>query len=180
MKKINLKKALASVAALSAVACMAAVPASAATNEFAASSKPSVAIEQVTLTLDEVKANNYQVPVLVKVQNNPGVNALEFGVKADVTYTVVNDSDQVMDTLSALNGANADLAKGLQAEMTIKASTVEPGLTWMTWAASDVKANKERFAVVLVTVPEDVIVENVHLGDSLMTLAYCMHHEDEA
>lgn len=25
----------------------------------------------------------------------------------------------------------------------------------------------------------DVIVENVHLGDSLMTLAYCMHHRDE-
>lgn len=24
-----------------------------------------------------------------------------------------------------------------------------------------------------------VIVENVHLGDSLMTLAYCMHHRDE-
>lgn len=24
----------------------------------------------------------------------------------------------------------------------------------------------------------NVIVENVHLGDSLMTLAYCMHHED--
>ena len=58
MKKINLKKALASVAALSAVACMAAVPASAATNEFAASSKPSVAIEQVTLTLDEVSIIN--------------------------------------------------------------------------------------------------------------------------
>jgi redox-sensing transcriptional repressor len=25
----------------------------------------------------------------------------------------------------------------------------------------------------------NVIVENVHLGDSLMTLAYCMHHEDD-
>ena len=25
----------------------------------------------------------------------------------------------------------------------------------------------------------NIIVENVHLGDSLMTLAYCMHHEDE-
>ncbi|MBP0972604.1 MAG: redox-sensing transcriptional repressor Rex [Oscillospiraceae bacterium] len=25
----------------------------------------------------------------------------------------------------------------------------------------------------------DIIVENVHLGDSLMTLAYCMHHRDE-
>ncbi len=24
-----------------------------------------------------------------------------------------------------------------------------------------------------------IIVENVHLGDSLMTLAYCMHHRDE-
>ncbi len=25
----------------------------------------------------------------------------------------------------------------------------------------------------------DIIVENVHLGDSLMTLAYCMHHHDD-
>jgi redox-sensing transcriptional repressor len=25
----------------------------------------------------------------------------------------------------------------------------------------------------------DVIVENVHLGDSLMTLAYCMHQKTE-
>ncbi len=25
----------------------------------------------------------------------------------------------------------------------------------------------------------DIIVENVHLGDSLMTLAYCMHHREE-
>jgi hypothetical protein len=24
-----------------------------------------------------------------------------------------------------------------------------------------------------------VIVENVHLGDSLMTLAYCMHHSTD-
>lgn len=26
----------------------------------------------------------------------------------------------------------------------------------------------------------EVIVENVHLGDSLMTLSYCMHHRDDA
>jgi len=57
MKKINVKKALASVAALSVVACMAAIPASAAEHTFATSSKQAaVVIEDVTVTLDELDA----------------------------------------------------------------------------------------------------------------------------
>ena len=154
MKKIDFKKALASVAALSVVATMAALPASAAEHAFGTTEKQgAVAIEQITVTLDELSADGYQVPVLVKVSPNPGVNALEFGVSSTMEYSVVTDTDTVMDVLSAKATANPDLAKGLQAEVTYKASPVEAGLTWVTWAATSTSTTKERFAVLLCTVP---------------------------
>ena len=156
MKKINVKKALASVAALSVVACMAAVPASAAEHTFATSAKKgAVTIEQVTVTLDELADANYQVPVLVKVNPNPGVNAVEFGVKCAQTYEAVTSSSKVMKTYSKLATANEDLAYGLDAEMTVDKSDVIDGLTWCTWASSAIDADKENFLVVLVTVPSD-------------------------
>ena len=148
MKKINLKKALASVAALSAVACMAAVPASAAEINFPTTAKTAgVSIEQVTVTMDELKAANNVVPVLVKVTPNPGVNALEFGVTIDpaqATYETVVAGKTAKTYADLATGKDASgnsvVDDGLDVKMTVKASDVEPGLTWCTYAASDVRS----------------------------------------
>lgn len=162
MKKINFKKALASVAALSVVACMAAVPASAATSGFGTTSnEAAVTIEQVTVSLEELSAANYQVPVWVRVSPNPGVNALEFGVTCELPYETIT-SARSASTYASLPTAGdqslvanaADRWSTLDAEMTVKASTVEPGLTWMTFAKDTNDKEKLNFAMLLVTVPE--------------------------
>jgi len=155
MKKINVKKALASVAALSVVACMAAVPASAAEHTFATSAKKgAVTIEQITVSVDELADANYKVPVLVKVKPNPGVNAVEFGVKCALEYETVN-AGKTAKTYADLATAGADVADGLDVKMTCDKSDVIEGLTWCAWADSEIDDTMENFLLLLVTVPSD-------------------------
>ena len=163
MKKINVKKLAASLAALSAVACMAAIPASAVETpaEYGTSTKScAVAIGQATVTLDELKASNYQVPVMIKVAPNPKINILEFGISSPLSYTLLTPDDFDEDS-------NPDRAKqlkemktapeGLALTIKMTANTVKNGsdnVTWLTWA-SDTGVKTQKFAVVLVDVPKD-------------------------
>ena len=96
MKKISFKKVMASVAALSVVSCMAAIP-------TAAAGEVSAKIDQVTVKLNADKsvasaktadgtdvttyvkktADGYQVPLYVSLVDNPGLSAIEYGIKVD-------------------------------------------------------------------------------------------------
>ena len=113
-----------------------------------------ITIEQVTVSPDELAAANYQVPVMVKVNPNPGVNALEFGVKCNLDYEVITKNKEVKKYAS-LPTAGDSISDGLDAAMTVKSSTAEPGLTWMTYAAADTDETLENFVMLLVKVPED-------------------------
>ena len=115
---------------------------------------PAIEIEQVTVTLDQLKAANYQVPVMIKIMHNPGVNALEFGVRCDLEYTTITESEEVR-AYADLPTASDSVADGLDFWMTPKVSTVEPGLTWMWGADRDSVESRENIAMLLVTVPED-------------------------
>ena len=172
MKKINLKKALASVAALSVVACMAAIPASAnsantsaTVSSFGTTTKGAgVAFEQVTVTLDDLAEASYQVPVLVRVAPNPGVTAMEFGARIDtktkngvdgVTYTVVNAA-KAAKTYVKLATAGQQEYTDLDATITFKTSSTEAALTWFTYANAESVPENENYALIVVTVPKDV------------------------
>ncbi len=47
----------------------------------------SIAVERIVVTMDALKAANYQVPVLVKANMPNGVDSIEYGISADVECT---------------------------------------------------------------------------------------------
>jgi hypothetical protein len=140
MKKMSFKQIMAAVAAMSLAACAAAIPASAAANGV------TVAIDQKEVTVDELKDMNYQVPIFVRLADNAGVNAVEFGVTVDdrCTFSVVSDP------FEAMSQAGEMVAWGMTYE-------TNGQLTWQTWAAAkaDTKANNIGVILYMVTVPQD-------------------------
>lgn len=158
MKKINVKKLVASMAALSAVACMAAIPASAADHNYATSSKKAaIVVDQVKVTTDELKAANNQVPVIVKMNPNPSVNTLEFGISCKFDYKVLSPDDIDADEpTSAINLPTAPADKKIKFLGEMQYNTEKNGennFSWLTWANTKGKTN-EGVVVLLVTVPE--------------------------
>lgn len=151
----SFKKVFALTAAVSMLAGFNILSVSASEHSFdTVDTTAGIAIEQITVSLDELAAANYQVPVMVKVNPNPGVNALEFGVKCDLDYTTITKSKELKN-YKDLATAGDSIADGLDATMTVKSSAVEPGLTWMTFAVADTDETLENFVMLLVKVPED-------------------------
>ncbi len=138
MKKMSFKKVMAAVAAMSLAACAAAIPASAASNGV------TIAIDQKTMTVEELAAANYTVPIFVRIEENAGVNAVEFGVEVDdrCTFTVVNNP------IAAMQQAGEMIAWTMTFE-------TNGQLTWQTWANATVDTTTG-FGIVayMVTVPE--------------------------
>lgn len=167
MKKINVKKLVASIAALSAVACMAAIPASAVDTPatYGESKKAcAVAIGQATVTVDELKASNYQVPVIIKVTPNPKISILEFGVSSELPYKFLTTDDFTVDDDNNPTGKFAELKAlktapaGLSLSIDMASNIVEDNgknVAWLTWAAEKGKTTAN-FAVMVVDVPKDV------------------------
>jgi hypothetical protein len=156
MKKINFKKAMAAVAALSLVACVSAVPAS-------ASGTVTLSIDQVELSLEEVQAMDYLVPVYANLTQDgtEGLNAVEFGIDVpDCDFTVYTNRKQAQKVFA---DANIDWS------MTMKTNDT---LTWLTWASATADAEDNTVALVAVKIPEDAqpgdiyYVNYVAQGDS--------------
>ncbi|MBR2913039.1 MAG: hypothetical protein IKC40_03870 [Oscillospiraceae bacterium] len=103
---MNFKKIMAAVAAMSLVACAAAIPAS------ASAEGATVEIQQVTLTLDELKAMNYEVPINIVLTENAGINAFAFGVGVEegCSFTVDMDVQEVMMAVEAAKSSDAEFA----------------------------------------------------------------------
>ena len=103
---MNFKKIMAAVAAMSLVACAAAIPAS------ASAEGATVEIDQVTLTLDELKAMNYEVPINIVLTENAGINAFAFGVGVEegCSFTVDMDVQEVMMAVEAAKSSDAEFA----------------------------------------------------------------------
>jgi LPXTG-motif cell wall-anchored protein len=169
MKKINVKKLMASVAALSVVATFVAIPASAATHEYGKSEKSAaIAIGQVTVTDTELSAAQNQVPVVVKLTPNPGIDTLEFGVQSELPFEILGADfiDYDEETGAAkLPTAPTEKIKLKNGDMTFDppAEAGKPGkpievsggyMTWLTWSATSAKTNED-FVVLLFTLPEN-------------------------
>ena len=101
MQYAELMKYLGAAAAgLLILGALRAFPANAAEHQFAASDKKmAVAIEQLTVTMDEVKADNYRVPIVVVMNPNAGFTTLEFGIRSELPYEIVDvrDSDALFE-----------------------------------------------------------------------------------
>ena len=127
---MNFKKIMAAVAAMSLVACAAAIPAS------ASAEGATVEIDQVTLTLDELKAANYEVTIEVTLTENAGINAFAFGINVDDRCQFIADCEEREVTMAVeaakssdanfvwVNGANASTYKKSDKIITILTVTV--------------------------------------------------------
>ncbi|GEM_PF-1726685 len=51
-----------------------------------------ISIDQVSVTMNELQQKNYQIPVWISLENNPGISAFEFGIEVDsqLSYKVVS------------------------------------------------------------------------------------------
>ncbi len=147
-----MKLAAKAAAVLSAFAML---TAAAGTTVQAAETKVNIAIDKVVLDVDTLKEMEYRVPVKVMLNTNPGVNAIEFGVKVDdrCTYEIISRMGQ-------------DTPDG---EMMIVSMTksMDKSLSWMTWASADPMEETGALAYYYVIVPQDAAA-----GDKF-TIDYC-------
>ena len=140
MKKINLKKVVASVAALSVVGCMAAIPTSAASNGI------TLDIDKVELTMAELQAMGNKVPVWFNLNDNAGISAVEYGVTVDsriTSYTVVNSSM----VASALG-----LSEAPSERMEV---SKDGDFSWLGLASGKMIPGKMKMVCYYVTIPDD-------------------------
>jgi hypothetical protein len=120
---------------------------------FAKSEKSSsIAIEQLEVSLDTLKADNYVVPVFVKI-TTPGVTSIDFGIKSDLKFSVYSDEwdDNKLESLFTKKSASdCDfLNKGFRTMTTASDSDH----TWCVWA--DIKARPSFYTALEVHVPND-------------------------
>lgn len=72
-----------------------------------------LAIEQIEVSMDLLKEADYQVPVLVKLAPNPGINQMKFVLQCDCEYTVISNSKKAKELYQTNPIANEDLQDGL-------------------------------------------------------------------
>ncbi|MDE5753218.1 MAG: hypothetical protein K2H89_01535, partial [Oscillospiraceae bacterium] len=107
-----------------------------------------VAIDQKTLTLDELEALNYQVPVFVRTDLSGGLNAVEFGIRVDdqCSCSVINSHTQA----EKLAGESLDI------HMTYATNAENGNFTWATWASDRDNTTMNRLLLLMVDVPKTV------------------------
>ena len=104
-----------------------------------------VAIDQKTLTLDELKALNYQVPIFVRLEKNAGLRSIEFGLQVDsrCDYSVITDSRSAKE----LTGEILDI------EMTYATNN---NFIWTAWASAKTHTYMENLFFLVVDIPTTV------------------------
>ncbi len=126
-----------------------------------------VSIDQIELTQEQVKALNYEIPLFVRMDRNPGINVMEFGVRADSELTmkiITNFSDAqpyvqgnyltyipshtMMDAFFFTLVNERGMTSGTNAENT---------LAWNTKAFDEVIRDTGTLMLVVVTIPHDTI-----------------------
>ena len=99
-----------------------------------------IEIDNKTLTVDEAKALNYKVPLFVKLTENAGLTALEFGVEVADGLTFNIDNKCYGCRRYCPNASSTVPAKSEERrfesipEMTTADSDKE-NMTWATWAS---------------------------------------------
>lgn len=96
-----------------------------------------ITVETVDVSLDDLKANDYTVPLLISIDKNPGINYSEWGLKLDerCTYTA-DESGMKYATVSFIND--------------------EKHFLWTAWTSgADIKTATGSLLTLYVTVPQD-------------------------
>ena len=103
----------------------------------------------VSLTLEELKAADYTVPVYVQFSRSEAIDAMQFGIMADerTEITVVNDPVESITS-------GYDIVRG---GMAVNESSEVPGMYRFAWAASENKEISQPLVLLLVKLPEDAV-----------------------
>ena len=104
-----------------------------------------VAIDKKTLTLEELKALNYQVPIFIRLEENTGLTTIEFGIQVDSRcgYSVIVDSDEAMEL------AGEYLSIGMT-------YATNGNFVWTTWASSRTNSSMKKLLLLMVDIPTTV------------------------
>lgn len=153
MKKMNLKKAFAGVAALSLVACTAAIGASAAEGDITVTigHQDFDTVEALKAADTDTATAGYQIPIYVELTKNAGISAFEFGVAADngAVFAFDDENDELEgklcpDGIAPRVGEKTD-AKG-----------------WLAFAATKTVSKTGKIVMMVVTVPETAKAGDVY------------------
>ncbi len=107
-----------------------------------------VSVDQKEVSLTQLKSNNYEVPVFIRLEQNVNLNAVEFGINVDTRcrFEIINRSDY-----AELYGEK------LQMSMSKAAIPGMEGYTWLTWGqTSDYYYDKSNILLLMVQIPETV------------------------
>ncbi|MDE5738450.1 MAG: hypothetical protein K2H93_08805, partial [Oscillospiraceae bacterium] len=115
-------------------------------NQPNSTSKIQLAIDKKTLTIDELEALNYQVPIFVRLEENAGFKSVEFGTQVDsrCDYSVIND----WDTAEELTGEPLNIV--------MEYSENDENFTWATFSTSKVNSRAKNLLILMVEVPRTV------------------------
>ena len=104
-----------------------------------------VAIDKKTLTLDQLKALNYKVPIFVRLEENAGLNAVEFGVQVDSRcgYRIVTDFEESMKLTGEI----------LSIDMTY---ATNGNFVWTAWASAQTNSYMKKLLLLVVDIPKTV------------------------
>lgn len=153
MKKMNLKKAFAGVAALSLVACTAAIGASAAEGDITVTvgHQDFDSVEALAAADIDAQAEGYQIPIYVELTNNAGISAFEFGVAADNGAVIAfDDEDDALEGKLCPDG----IAPRVGEKTDVKG--------WLAFAATKTVTKTGNIVMMVVTVPETAKAGDVY------------------
>ena len=104
-----------------------------------------VTIESVEISLNDLKAQNYTVPVYVTLEENSGISYSEWGASFDERCSVVTNPDDEevrFDTVCSIN--------------------TEKHFFWTAWSAASIREKPGKLLSLLVTLPEDAAPGDVY------------------
>ncbi|MDE5753006.1 MAG: dockerin type I repeat-containing protein [Oscillospiraceae bacterium] len=105
-----------------------------------------IAIDQKTLTLEELKSADYTVPVFVRLEENAGINSAEMIIQVDSRCSV----EAVTNPRQAHDQTNEWLVTDM-----VTSSTFHSNVTRFLWASANVVQETGALVLLWVHLPED-------------------------
>ena len=114
-----------------------------------------ICISSAEVTMEQLEAADYQVPLMVMVEQNTGIMVMELAIQSDLEYTVYNHPKKFSITCSELATADPGVNYELDGVMSFGESWDMPGITKCTWASADADPNLKTFLGLVAKVPID-------------------------
>ncbi len=146
------KHTLTALLSAAAIFCAAAAPVSAADPAV------DVEIDSVSIKMEDLSTTGYTIPIYVSLTENPGVTAIEFGLKVDsrCTAKVITHDEQNPSILSKITYNQTD------------------ELIWFAWADGSLMEETGSLVRIDVTLPDDAAAGDTFTVD-YVSEAYVSH-----